>query len=207
MSAERAALVRRGLWLGYATVAYNSLEGLVAIAAGLMAGSVALVGFGADSLIELTAGMAGVWRLHSDLDPARRERAERITLRLIGVCFLSLAAYVVADASYSLLTRERPEESPVGIVIATLSLIVMPLLARAKRQVAFAISSGALAAEARQTVFCTYLSAILLTGLVLNATIGWWWADPVAALLMVPIIAKEGIEGIRGHSACGTRCT
>jgi divalent metal cation (Fe/Co/Zn/Cd) transporter len=206
MSAERAALVRRGLWLGYATVAYNSLEGLLAITAGLLAGSVALVGFGADSLIELTAGMAALWRLHSDLEPARREQAERITLRLIGICFLALAAYVAADAARSLLTRERPEESPIGIVIATLSLVVMPLLWRAKRRVAFAMGSGALAAEAQQTAFCTYLSAILLAGLLLNATVGWWWADPVAALAMVPIIAKEGFDGVRGHSACCDCC-
>lgn len=206
MSAERAALVRRGLWLGYATVAYNSLEGVIAIGAGLLAGSVALVGFGADSLIELTAGVAALWRLHSDIEPARREQAERITLRIIGICFLALAAYVAADAARSLLTGERPEESPLGIVIATLSLLVMPLLWGAKRRVAFAMGSGALAAEAQQTAFCTYLSAILLAGLVLNAVFGWWWADPVAALAMVPIIAREGVEGVRGHSACGDCC-
>ena len=110
---------------------------------------------------------------------------------------------MAADAARSLLGREHPEESPIGIVIATLSLVVIPLLAQAKRRVAFAMGSGALAAEAQQTAFCTYLSAILLVGLLINATVGWWWADPVAALVMVPIIAKEGLEGVRGHSACG----
>src|SRR6266853_1432361 len=117
MSAERTVLVRRGLWLGYATVGYNSLEGIIAIFAGLVAGSVALVGFGADSLIELTAGGAAIWRLRADLDPERRERAERITLRIIGACFLALAAYVAADAAGSLMEGKRPEESPIGIII------------------------------------------------------------------------------------------
>jgi divalent metal cation (Fe/Co/Zn/Cd) transporter len=199
---ERAMLVRRGLRLGYATVAYNSLEGLIAIGAGLVAGSVALIGFGVDSLIELTAGGTAIWRLHSDLDPARRERAERVSLRVIGVCFLALAAYVVADATRSLLSRAAPDESIVGIFLAAASLVVMPLLARAKRRVALAMGSGALAADARQTIFCTYLSAILLAGLVLNAGLGWWWADPIAALLMAPIIAREGVEGVQGRTTC-----
>jgi cation diffusion facilitator family transporter len=206
MTAERAVLVRRGLWLGYATVGYNSLEGFVAIFAGLLAGSVALVGFGADSLIELTAGAAAIWRLRADLDPERRERAERITLRIIGACFLALAAYVAADAVRSLMEGKRPEESPIGIIIAALSLVVMPLLARAKRRVAAGLGSPALAADAQQTLFCTYLSAILLAGLVLNAWLGWWWADPVAALVMVPIIANEGIEGLRGEPCCDKNC-
>jgi divalent metal cation (Fe/Co/Zn/Cd) transporter len=199
---ERARLVRRGLRLGYATVAYNSLEGLIAMGAGLVAGSVALVGFGADSLIELTAGCTAIWRLHSDLDPARRARAERMTLRVIGASFLALAAYVVADATRSLLSRAAPDESIVGIGLAAASLVVMPLLAGAKRRVALAMGSGALAAEAQQTVLCMYLSAILLAGLVLNATLGWWWADPIAALLMAPIMAREGVEGVRGRTAC-----
>jgi divalent metal cation (Fe/Co/Zn/Cd) transporter len=203
----RQALVRRGLALNYATLGYNSLEGLIAIAAGVAAGSIALVGFGLDSLIEVSASLAALWRLYRDRDEHHRERAEQVTLCVIGALFLALAAYVAADAMRALYYRSAPDESIVGIVLATLSLIVMPLLARAKRQVAFAIGSGALAAEARQTVFCTYLSAILLAGLVLNATLSWWWADPVAALAMVPIIGKEGFEGIRGHSACGNRCS
>ena len=202
MSAPRLLLVRRGLRLNYATLGYNCLEGLIAIAAGLAAGSVALVGFGLDSLIEVSASGAALWRLYSDRDAERREHAERLTIRAIGVLFLALAAYVAADALRALLTRAAPEESIVGIVLALFSLIVMPLLAGAKRRVAFAMGSGALAAEAKQTLFCTYLSAILLAGLLLNAVGGWWWADPVAALVMVPIIAREGVEGVRGRSAC-----
>jgi divalent metal cation (Fe/Co/Zn/Cd) transporter len=199
---DRLQIVRRGLNLSLFTLAYNSLEGIIALVAGVAAGSVALVGFGADSLIEVTASLTAIWRLHSDIDPVRRERAERLSLRIIGVLFLALAIYVAADAIRSLLAKEAPQESLVGVVLAAVSLIVMPLLARAKRRVALAIRSGALAAEAQQTAFCTYLSAILLIGLLLNAMVGWWWADPLAALVMVPIIAKEGLEGIRGDSAC-----
>jgi divalent metal cation (Fe/Co/Zn/Cd) transporter len=200
---SRPALVRRGLWLNYATLGYNSLEGVVAIVAGLLAGSVALVGFGIDSVIELGAGLTALWRLRADWDEGRRERVERITLRAVGVSFLALAAYVAWDAASALLAREAPSESTSGIVVAALSLVVMPLLARAKRRVALAMGSGALAAEAQQTSLCAYLSAILLGGLLLNALLGWWWADPVAALGMVPIIAREGVEGVRGRSACG----
>lgn len=202
MTTPRVALVRRGLFLNYATLGYNCLEGLIAIWAGLIAGSIALTGFGLDSLIEVSASVAALWRLHSDRDPSRRGRAERVTLRTVGALFLALAAYVAADAAHALYVRTAPEESMVGIVLAALSLGVMPLLARAKRRVALAMKSGALAAEARQTLFCTYLSAILLAGLLLNAVLGWWWADPVAALAMVPMIAKEGIDGLRGRSVC-----
>jgi len=207
MTVPRVALVRRGLRLNYATLGYNSLEGVIAIGAGLAAGSIALVGFGLDSLIEVSASVAALWRLYSDRDEDRRVRAERITLRIIGGLFLALAAYVAADAGEALYTRSAPEESVVGILLAAVSLGVMPLLARAKRRVALGMGSGALVAEAQQTVFCTYLSAILLVGLVLNAVLGWWWADPVAALAMVPIIAKEGIDGLRGRSARGDCCT
>lgn len=206
MTGLRHTLVRKGLILNYATLGYNSLEGIIAISAGLAAGSVALVGFGLDSLIEVTASVTALWRLYSDRDERHRARAERITLRIIGTLFLALAAYVAADAARALYTRAAPDESLVGIALATLSLVVMPLLAREKRRVALAMGSGALAAEARQTLFCTYLSGILLAGLILNATIGWWWADPVAALAMVPIIAREGIKGIRGRAACGDCC-
>jgi divalent metal cation (Fe/Co/Zn/Cd) transporter len=202
----RQNLVRRGLLLNYATLGYNSLEGLIAIAAGLAAGSIALLGFGLDSLIEVSASLAAIWRLYRDRDEPGRAQAEQVTLRLIGGLFLALAVYVTADAIRALFTRSAPDESIVGIVLAALSLAVMPLLARAKRRVALAMGSGALAAEARQTVFCTYLSAILLAGLLLNATVGWWWADPAAALVMVPIIAKEGVDGLRGRSACGDCC-
>jgi divalent metal cation (Fe/Co/Zn/Cd) transporter len=197
----RAASVRRGRWLEYLTIGWNSLEGIIAIGAGLIAGSIALVGFGFDSLIEVSSGAALLWRLHLDA-PERRERAERIAIKFVGVSFLLLAGYVTFDSVKSLVKREAPESSYVGIAVAALSLVVMPLLARAKRRVAAAISSRALQADSRQTDICTYLSAILLLGLILNALFGWWWADPVAALVMIPIIVKEGIEGLRGEACC-----
>ncbi len=200
--ASRADLLRRGRHLEHFTIGYNSLEGIIAVAAGLMAGSIALVSFGFDSLIEVTSGAALLWRLHADLDEVRRERAEAISLRIVGVCFVVLALYVSYDSVKSLITREAPEESLVGIVLAAVSLIIMPLLVRAKRKVARGIKSNALMADSKQTELCTYLSAILLGGLLLNALLGWWWADPVAALVMIPIIAKEGIEALRGETCC-----
>ena len=199
---ERSRLVRKGRRLEYFTIAYNSLEGLIAVVAGLMAGSIALVGFGVDSLIEVTSGAALLWRLHSDANESGRERMEAITLRIVGVLFLLLATYVGYDSIKSLIWREEPHESIPGIILAIASLIVMPLLVRAKRKVARSIKSGALMADSKQTELCTYLSAILLAGLLLNALVGWWWADPVAALIMVPIIVKEGIEGLRGDTCC-----
>lgn len=196
---DRQRIVRRGQWLTAATFAYNSLEAVISIGAGLLAGSVALVGFGIDSLIELAASAAGLWRLRSDRDAQARPRVERSASRLIGISFLALAAYVAFEAIGSLLTGQAPDESPVGIVLAATSLGVMPVLSRLKRRVASQLGSGALAAEARQTEICAYLSAILLAGLTLNALLGWWWADPAAALVMTPLIAREGIEGIRGE--------
>lgn len=199
---QRDAHVRRGLWLNWFGLIYNTLEGVVAVTAGLMAGSVALVGFGIDSGIEVSASLAAQWRLRADVDHERRERVERITLRLVGANFLALAAYVMVDSALSLWRRERPDESRVGIVLATVSVVVMPWLVRQKRRVAASLGSRSLHAEANQTLMCTYLSAILLGGLLLNALLGWWWADPVAALMMVPIIANEGIEGIRAEDPC-----
>jgi divalent metal cation (Fe/Co/Zn/Cd) transporter len=181
---SRATLVRRGRHLEYFTIIYNSLEGLVALVAGLIAGSIALVGFGFDSLIEVTSGAVLLWRLYSDANEARRERVEAVSLRIVGVLFVLLAAYVTYDSVKSLLRHEAPAESLPGIVLAALSLIVMPLLVRAKRKVARGIDSSALMADSKQTELCTYLSAILLGGLLLNALFGWWWADPVAALIM-----------------------
>jgi divalent metal cation (Fe/Co/Zn/Cd) transporter len=199
---SRSALVRRGRRLEYFTVAYNCLEGLVSIVAGAIAGSVSLIGFGLDSIIEVTSGAVLLWRLHYDLDPSRRELAERTTLRIVGGCFIALAAYIACQSASTLIRREIPERSLPGIIIAAVSVIVMPLLARAKRKVAAGIGSGAMQADSRQTDFCTYLSAILLGGLLLNALAGWWWADPVAGLVMVPIIAKEGVDGFRGKTCC-----
>jgi divalent metal cation (Fe/Co/Zn/Cd) transporter len=153
-------------------------------------------------VIEVTSGAALLWRLHTDGDEEWREQAEAFTLRIVGVCFLVLALYVGYEAVSSLVYRESPARSVPGILLALASLIVMPLLARAKRRVAQGIDSEALRADAKQTEFCTYLSTILLGGLLLNALLGWWWADPLAALVMVPIIAKEGVEALRGD-ACG----
>ena len=200
--ADRAVLIRRGLRLNWLTLAYNCVEAVVSIVAGVVSGSVALVGFGADSVIEVTASGAAQWRLRADLDPERRERVERITLRLIGVTFLALAAYVAYDSVESLWRREAPSRSWLGMTILTLSVIVMPVLARAKRGVARSLASRALEADARQTSLCAYLSVIALGGVALNALLGWWWADPVAALAMVPIIAKEGFEGLRAEDSC-----
>jgi divalent metal cation (Fe/Co/Zn/Cd) transporter len=199
---NRSALVRRGQRLEYFTIGYNSLEGLISIIAGAIAGSVSLIGFGLDSIIEVTSGAALLWRLHHDPDHSRRERVERATLRIVGACFIALAAYILYESGSALFRHDSPERSIPGIIIAAVSVIVMPLLARAKRRVAAGIGSGALQADSRQTDFCTYLSAILLGGLLLNASLGWWWADPLAGLVMVPIIAKEGIDGLRGKACC-----
>ena len=199
---ERARVAARGQRLEYFTIAYNSLEGVIALGFGTLAGSIALVGFGFDSVIEVTSGAALLWRLRAEMDEGRRERAEAGSLRIVGVCFLALAVYVGYEAAASLLRRELPERSLPGIALAVVSLVVMPLLARAKRRVALGIKSAAMRADAKQTELCTYLSAILLGGLALNALFGWWWADPVAALLMVPIIAIEGYKALRGESCC-----
>jgi divalent metal cation (Fe/Co/Zn/Cd) transporter len=198
----RQEFVRRGQRLEYFTIAYNSVEGLVSIVAGLISGSVSLVGFGLDSAIEVTSGAALLWRLHYDLNPSRRERMERTTLRIVGWCFMALAAYILYESGSMLIGHEIPLRSIPGIIIAAVSVVVMPLLANAKRRVADGIGSGAMKADSRQTDFCTYLSAILLGGLLFNALLGWWWADPVAGLVMVPIIGKEGIDGIRGKACC-----
>lgn len=204
---NRVDHIRRGIWLEYVTLGWNCLEAVVAIVSGVVAGSVALVGFGLDSVIEMSSGAALLWRLRSDADEHGRERVERVSLRLVGVTFVLLALYVALDATKSLWHHERPEESLSGIIIAAASLVVMPVLARAKRRVAAGINSGAMQADSRQTDICAYLSAILLLGLLLNALLGWWWADPAAGLVMVPIIAKEGVEALRGKTcACHEQC-
>ena len=196
----RAAVIRRGMLLNYATIGYNTLEAIASLIAGLLAGSVALVGFGVDSVIEVTASGAAQWRLRSDVDPVRRVRVERTSLRIIGACFVGLAAYVTVDAGKALWFREQPERTLVGVVILALSVLVMPALALAKREVAEKMQSRAMRAEAKQTSLCAYLSVIALTGVAMNAGFGWWWADPVAALGMVPIIVSEGIVGLRAEA-------
>jgi divalent metal cation (Fe/Co/Zn/Cd) transporter len=201
---RQAELIGRGKRLQYFTVAWNSLEGIAAIAAGVLAGSISLISFGLDSFIEVTSGAAALWRVSSESNTERKERVEQISLRVVGVCFLALAAYIAVDSTVVLIRREAPNKSIFGMVVAIASLIVMPLLARAKRRIGAGLRSAAVTADARQTDFCVYLSAILLAGLLLNAIFGWWWSDPVAALVMVPLIAKEGIEAVRGETSCST---
>ncbi len=198
----RRRAVRRGTWLTWTTLAYNSVEGVVSVAAGVGAGSVALVGFGVDSFIEVTASAAAIWRLRVDARPDQRDIAERRALRAIGLCFLALAVYVAVDAARTLVGGALPGRSLLGIGVAAVSLVVMPLLARAKRRVAGVLASRAVRAEARQTDVCMFLSAITLGGLALNAVFQWWWADPVAALAMTPFIAREGFESLRGRAGC-----
>jgi len=201
---RQARMVRRGRRLEYLTIGWNTVEAVFAIGAGLLAGSVALVGFGVDSVIESSSGAILLWRLR---EGERGEQRERLALKLVGGSFLVLAAYVACDAVLSLIRREPPEASYLGIAIAVLSLILMPMLARAKRRVAADLNSRAMQADSRQTDLCAYLSAILLAGLALNALFGLWWADPAAGLLMTPIIAKEGIEALRGETCgCSDSC-
>ena len=202
---DRSAGIARGRRLEYLTIAWNGFEAAVALVSGLIAGSVALIGFGLDSVIETTSAGILLWRLRSDIEPARREHSERVARRLVGACFLVLATYIAVQSIYALWTHERAERSIAGILIAVAAVIIMPLLARAKRRVAAELGSRALHSDSLQADFCAYLSAILLAGLLLNTILGWWWADPVAALVMVPIIAREGVQGLRGEACevCG----
>ena len=189
--------VQRGRILEYFTLAWNLLEAVIAIGSGVLAGSVSLVGFGVDSVIECMSGSVLLWRLREGV---HGESRERLALKLVGVSFLILGVYVAFDAIKSLVFYEPPDVTYIGIAIAALSLIVMPILAKAKRQVAADLNSRAMKADSRQTDLCAYLSAILLGGLLLNAVFGWWWADPIAGLIMVPIIAKEGVDALRGET-------
>jgi divalent metal cation (Fe/Co/Zn/Cd) transporter len=199
LDCERANHLRAGRRLEYFTLGWNMTEATVAIGAGLFAGSIALIGFGIDSLIESLSGGILLWRLQWTKTDESRERLAR---RLVGISFFLLALYVAFEAGKSLLRHEEPETSVVGIILSILSMIVMPLLARAKRRVAAKIDSRALYADSRQTDICAYLSAILLGGLLLNALFGWWWADPIAALCMLPLILREGMEAVRDQSSC-----
>lgn len=206
LAGARQLAIRRGINLSYVTIAYNSLEAIGSLAAGILAGSVTLVGFGTDSVIEVASSCAAQWRLRSDVDEARRHHVERVTRRIIGWSFVALAVYIVVDSAHSLWTREEPSKSVFGLIVLLLSVIVMPILARAKHRVAQDVGSRALSADAMQTSLCAYLSVIALAGVGLNAFVGWWWADPIAALAITPIILREGVEGIRSETAATNAC-
>ncbi len=194
---ERDLLLRRGRILEAFTVLWTLVEALVGLALGLLAGSIALVGFGIDSVVEAGSGLVLLWRLQPRRDAASAQDADAIARRLVGLSLVAVALYVSYEALTVLLGHERPVASPAGIILAVISIIAMPRLARAKRQVARALGSGALQADAYQATICSYLSVILLGGLLLNALLGWWWADPVAALLMTPLIVREAVETFR----------
>jgi divalent metal cation (Fe/Co/Zn/Cd) transporter len=202
------AVLNRGEWtsrgkrLEYFTIAWNSLEGLVAVTAGILASSISLVGFGIDSCVEVASGVALLWRMVVDKEEIRRERNERLALRIVGACFLALSMYIAYESITDLAAHRAPDHSLPGIILACVSLIVMPLLSRAKRRVGRKLNSSAMHADAKQTEFCAYLSAILLVGLLLNSLLGFWWADPAAALTMTPFILYEGIRGVQAKVCC-----
>ncbi|MEJ5256200.1 MAG: cation transporter [Acidimicrobiales bacterium] len=195
--ADRARWRRTALALAWATIAWNSIEAIVAIASGAAAGSIALVGFGLNSIIEVGSAVVVVWQF-SGADVEREERA----LKLIAGSFFLFAAYVTGQALWDLVARAQPEESVPGIVLAACSLVVMPVLAIAKRRLGRRMASRTVVADGGQTLLCSYLSAVLLVGLVANAALGWWWADPVAALVIAGLAVREGREAWRGETCC-----
>lgn len=202
----RTVALLRARRLEHFTLAWNTLEAIVSLIAGLLAGSIALIGFGLDSVIENGSAVALLWRLRNanETTPLRRERAERGALRVIGILFLLLAIYIAVDSTLMLVRHVVPERSNVGILMTAASVVVMPLLGRAKRRTAAQLASGALRADSRQSDFCAYLAGVTLGGLALNAAFGWWWADPLAALLITAIIAREGVSALRGQACeCG----
>ncbi|WP_418278057.1 cation diffusion facilitator family transporter [Isoptericola jiangsuensis] len=196
--ARRAVLERRVRWIVAATIAYNVIEAVVAITAGRIASSAALVGFGLDSVVEVLSAAAVAWQFAAP-DPHRRER---VTLRVIAGSFFALAAFVSVDAVRTLLGAAEPDHSTVGIVLAAVSLAVMPFLSWFERRTGRELGSASAVADSRQTLLCTYLSAVLLVGLVLSSTLGWWWADPLAALAIAGFAVKEGVEAWRGDACC-----
>lgn len=199
-STSLAALL---LWL---TISWNVVEGLIAVGAGIAAGSVALIGFGLDSFIEVTAAGILLWRLRLSDEDERTKRRERVAHQVVGATFMVLSLYILAQTVYVLATGNEPESSSVGLVLAIVSLIVMPAIGLTKRWNALRMGSRALIAESSETLICSYLSLALLVGLGTNAAFDWWWADIAAALAMVPWILKEGLEGLRGEAdedACG----
>ncbi len=202
-TSSRPNLLQRGLRLEYLTVGWNIAEGLIAVAAGLVAGSVALVGFGVDSFVETISGMVLIWRLSAEargrLDEEAVETVERRAERLVGLAFFLLAAYVTFEAIRTLIEGEAPLASPIGIALTSLSIVVMLWLAGAKRRVGEVLGSRALIADSKQTYACWYLSVVTLAGLALNAVFGLWWADPLAALGIVVLLVREGFEALRGE--------
>ena len=205
MTGGRAALLSRGLRLEYLTVGWNLAEGVIAVAAGLAAGSIALVGFGVDSFVESTSGSVLIWRLRAETvggaDDERIELVERRASRLVAVSFVVLASYVAFEAIRTLIGQEHPDASPVGIALTILSLVMMLWLARAKRDTGEALGSRALIADSQQTFACWYLSATTLAGLALNAAFGLWWADSLAALVIVVFLVREAREAWEGEEA------
>ena len=195
---RRRQLGRRAQLLAGASVSYNVLEAIVAVTAGLAASSIALVGFGLDSLVEVGSGLVILWQFRHPLPETR----ERQALRLIGVSFFALAVWVGFESIRTLVGDREAEPSGVGIGIAVASLLVMPFLSWAQRRTGRELGSGSVVADSKQTLLCTYLSAVLLVGLLLNATLGWSWADPIAALVLCGVAVKEGLEAWRGET-CG----
>jgi divalent metal cation (Fe/Co/Zn/Cd) transporter len=192
---RRAALERRARWLARATIAYNLAEAAIAIAAGVAAGSIALISFGGDSLVECLSAVVILWQFRGVA-----EERERRALRMIGLAFFALAAYVTVESLRVLATGADADPSPVGIALAAVSLVVMPLLSWLKRRTGRELGSRAVVADSVQTLLCTYLSAALLGGLLLNALWGWSWADPVAAMVVAAVAAREGREAWRGEA-------
>jgi divalent metal cation (Fe/Co/Zn/Cd) transporter len=201
---QDARLRRWAWWLTALTIGWNSLEAIIAIASGLIAGSIALVGFGLDSVVEVGSALVIVWRLsHRSTDREADERIERCAVRLIALSFLAVALYVVYDSATKLLgIGEEPHSSPSGLVITALSLIVMPTIAWAKRHVARGLGSVALKADAGQTQLCTYLSAVVLIGLAANSLFGWWWMDPLAGFIVAALAVREGWEAWSSGALC-----
>ena len=195
---QRRRLGRRAQLLAATSVTYNTFEAIIAISAGLVAGSVALVGFGLDSVVEVSSGLIILWQFRHRLPETR----ERQALRMLAISFFALATYVGFESARALITGSTPDTSPVGIGLAVASLIVMPLISTAQRRTGKALGSNAVVADGTQTLLCTYLSAVLLIGLILNATFGWGWADPLAGLVIAGVAVREGIQTWKGEGCC-----